>query len=514
MNDDEFLFAEDDDEVEQTDISFWKVLIVDDEPEVHAITKLALNDFALNGRSLTFISAFNGEEAKRILRENDDIAVVLLDVVMETDDAGLKVADYIRNSLDNHFTRIILRTGQPGQAPEKDIIINYDINDYKSKTELTAQKLFTVIIAALRSYRDIIVIEEARAGLEKIIDASADLFSTRSLEGFMRGLIQQLASILGGAKNAAYITSAVAMSKPVSQSSDMIIFAGNGDYAGKEGFRLKDSLSEFEYELCKEALKQKQVVYAEEHLVAFCRSDRNHGSLLFLTGLPRPVNDIDKRLVQKFTDNVQLAFDHLLESREISDTHQEIVQRLGDALDTRQTDDNHGQRLYEMSELFARLVHLPEPEIQQFLTAIPLHNVGNSFVPYSLLNKETSLTDDEYHQILKHAEFGYKIFKGSKRPVIRLAAQLARHHHERWDGKGYPDGLVGTDISLQSRMLAILDAYDALRNKRSYKPAWPLQKTIDTLSEAAGHHFDPGLVDLFLKHIDQFESVQRKFADQ
>lgn len=118
MNDD-FLFADDDDENEQEDLGSWKVLIVDDEPEVHAVTKLALNDFSLNGKTLEFVSAYSGEEAKAIFKAHNDIAVVLLDVVMEADDAGLQVADYIRNELDNHFTRIILRTGQPGQAPEK-----------------------------------------------------------------------------------------------------------------------------------------------------------------------------------------------------------------------------------------------------------------------------------------------------------------------------------------------------------------------------------------------------------
>ena len=123
---DEILFAEDtDDEIVLQ--GRWKVLIVDDEPEVHAVTKLALGDFVFQEKDLEFISAFDGEEAKRMFRKHDDIAVVLLDVVMETDDAGLKVAEFIRNEMNNHFTRIILRTGQPGQAPERDVIINYDI---------------------------------------------------------------------------------------------------------------------------------------------------------------------------------------------------------------------------------------------------------------------------------------------------------------------------------------------------------------------------------------------------
>jgi CheY-like chemotaxis protein len=101
------------------------------------VTKLALGDFVFQDKNLEFVSAYDGEQAKQMFREHDDIAVVLLDVVMETDDAGLLVAEFIRNEMDNHFTRIILRTGQPGQAPERDVIINYDINDYKSKTELT-----------------------------------------------------------------------------------------------------------------------------------------------------------------------------------------------------------------------------------------------------------------------------------------------------------------------------------------------------------------------------------------
>ena len=148
---DEFLFAAEPEEPHQVSNGCWKVLIVDDEPEVHAVTRLALNDFSFQQKKLEFISAYSGAEAKKVLAAQPDIAVVLLDVVMETDDAGLLVASHIRETLHNHFVRIILRTGQPGQAPERQVIVNYDINDYKSKTELTAQKLFTVMMSSLRS---------------------------------------------------------------------------------------------------------------------------------------------------------------------------------------------------------------------------------------------------------------------------------------------------------------------------------------------------------------------------
>ncbi|MGB7443740.1 MAG: adenylate/guanylate cyclase domain-containing protein [Coleofasciculaceae cyanobacterium] len=191
-DDDELIFAdEDDDELisrqpEDKKLLFphtnelplsrgdsWKILIVDDESEIHNITNLVLNDFSFEGKSLTFISAYSGQEAKELLKKHPDTALILLDVVMETDDAGLEVVKYIRDVLDNLLVRIILRTGQPGQAPEDVVIINYDINDYKAKTELTTRKLFTAIVTALRAFRALTKLEESRRELAQIAIASA-----------------------------------------------------------------------------------------------------------------------------------------------------------------------------------------------------------------------------------------------------------------------------------------------------------------------------------------------------
>src|SRR6476469_1878059 len=126
----------------------WKVAIVDDDPAVHEGTRFALYDYNLNGQGIEIISAHSAEEGRELMRSHPNIAVILLDVVMETDDAGLQLVDYIRTELKNETVRIILRTGQPGQAPERRVIVDYDINDYKAKTELTADKLFTALTAA------------------------------------------------------------------------------------------------------------------------------------------------------------------------------------------------------------------------------------------------------------------------------------------------------------------------------------------------------------------------------
>ena len=171
--DDELIFAEEDEVEEKPIAASWKILIVDDEIEIHNITKLALKEFTFENKLITFISAYSGKEAKEMLQAHRDIALILLDVVMETEEAGLELVKYIRDILDNQIVRIILRTGQPGQVPEDVVIVSYDINDYKTKTELTNNKLFTTVVTALRAFRSLTQIEASKSELEKIAAASA-----------------------------------------------------------------------------------------------------------------------------------------------------------------------------------------------------------------------------------------------------------------------------------------------------------------------------------------------------
>ncbi|MEG4008729.1 ATP-binding protein [Microcoleus sp. Pol11C1] len=147
---DEIFFADETTEEKLTES--WKILVVDDEAQVHTATEISLRKFVFENKSLTFINAYSAREAKQLIQENPDVAIILLDVIMETDDAGLNFVKYVREVLGNQLVRIILRTGQPGQVPEKNIIINYDINDYKTKTELTTSKLYTTMLTALRSF--------------------------------------------------------------------------------------------------------------------------------------------------------------------------------------------------------------------------------------------------------------------------------------------------------------------------------------------------------------------------
>lgn len=144
----------------------WTVMVVDDDASVHEVTRLALAGFEFEGRALRFLSAFTAAQAEALLSEHRDTALVLLDVVMESDHAGLGLVSYVREVLGNRNVRIVLRTGQAGQAPERRVITDYDITDYKTKVELTAGKLYTAVVTALRAFRHLIEIEGHRRAAE------------------------------------------------------------------------------------------------------------------------------------------------------------------------------------------------------------------------------------------------------------------------------------------------------------------------------------------------------------
>lgn len=512
---DDFLFAEEP-EVNQPVIhGSWKVLIVDDEPEVHAVTKLALNDFQFQHKRLEFLNAYSGAEARILLAAHPDIAIVLLDVVMETDDAGLQVARYIRGELKNQFVRIILRTGQPGQAPERQVIVDYDINDYKSKTELTAQKLFTVIMSSLRSYRDIISLEQSRQGLAKIIDASVDLFSSHSMEQFIDGVLQQLTSVLGCDEDALLVSSSlVAGNVQTTDPHDLVVFAGQGEFELQEGKPIKDVLDPMLLEAFEEALCSKDIVYRDNYLVAYCCSKFTHGSLLYVSGLPGPMSENQKKLVELFAQNVQIAYENVQLQNEVEDTQREIVYRLSEAVEQRSVETgNHVRRIAFICYELAKAYGLSDVDAEKLMFAAPLHDVGKVGIPDTILNKPEGLNELEWQVMKTHASIGFNILKNSKRSIIQAGAVIARDHHEKWDGTGYPDGRKGEDIHIFARIAALADVYDALRHRRCYKDAWTLEQVMAEIEGQAGRQFEPKLVETFKSVVGKLEAILQKYPD-
>jgi len=175
----------------------WRVLIVDDDADVHSTTTFALGALEIHGRPLEFLHAYSAAETMALLDREQDIAVILLDVIMEQADAGLHLVRHVRDTLGRHDVRIILRTGQPGYAPEMDAIRGYDINDYRTKSELTRTKLYTSVAAAIRAYQQIHALEDSRTGLAEIVRANTELMALHSIGEMTLGILRETAALAG-----------------------------------------------------------------------------------------------------------------------------------------------------------------------------------------------------------------------------------------------------------------------------------------------------------------------------
>ncbi len=312
----------------------WPVLVVDDDPQVHRMTSVLLRDFEFEGRPFEMVKALSAADARAVLAERPDIPVALLDVVMETDDAGLRLVRHIREDLGNTRMRIILRTGQPGQAPERDVVVAYDINDYKAKSELTAQKLFTALIGALRSWRDLVTIERHRQGLERIVNATPPLFETRS----MRALVERLADQLGrvvdnsgsGPENGAG-SSVVACRRGERGDGTvgLMVVMGSGRFAGLIGQPAEGRLAPALAAAVAEAFVTQRSVFTAERCVLMFRT-LEHGATVFAMERAEPYGRDEHRLLELFCARVAVGFDNVCLYEDLMALNRSLEQRVAE----------------------------------------------------------------------------------------------------------------------------------------------------------------------------------------
>lgn len=513
---DELLFADESSGGEQEDVlngKKWKILIVDDEEDVHSTTRLVLDDFVFEGSHLEFLSAYTAEDAKKIMQEQSDIAVVLLDVVMETNHAGLELVQMIREELGNRMVRIILRTGQPGQAPERKVILEYDINDYKHKAELTAQRLFTSVLSALRSYRDIQIIEQNRMGLKHIIEASSNLFQQKSVEKLALGVLTQVISLMG-LRDSVYLEgNGVAVSS--SDRDNMNIIASTGKYAScTTSVEECDELSEDTRSQFEKICKLGHGCFVENNYIGYLPTRMKGAHLLYVEGSASSFCEQDEDLLRIFSDNVGVAFDNIYLNQEILDTQKEIVRMLGEVVEFRSKETAfHVIRVSEIARILGIAVGLEDIEVDELYYASPMHDVGKIGIPDSILLKPGRLSAEELAIMRKHTDIGYNILRASNRKLLKTAATIAHEHHEYWDGSGYPQGLKGDAISIAGRIICVTDVFDALCSERVYKEAWSVDRALDYLKANREIMFDPALVDLFFDNLDKIMAVRKKYQD-
>jgi response regulator RpfG family c-di-GMP phosphodiesterase len=491
----------------------WKLLIVDDEEEVHSITRMVLGGSEFEGVPLEFLSAFNAAEGRTIMAGNPDVAVVLLDVVMETPHAGLDFARWVREELGNGLARIILRTGQPGQAPERQVIIDYDIDDYKNKSELTAQKLFTAVTTGIRSYRDLLSIERSRRGLEDIVAASADLFRASSLDRFARGVLAQMTSLLRLEESSMYLG-------PVSgfvardRAGDFVIIAGAGDFEDMEMRLASEVLDGREMALIRRAVDADECLFAHQCYAGCFGACRQPRHVLFLR-IRRELSEEERALVQVFAANAALAFENLLLNQEMAESRREVIFTLGEVVEHRTLIDGLlVHRVAEMAHLLARKAGLDEDECELLRMAMPMHDVGKVAIPDRVLFKNGLLEEAERRIALERPRLGFDILNRAGNGFTQTAARIALERQESWDGSGYPSGLKGEDIHVFSRIARVVDVFDALLGERAYKGAWRVEDTLAHLKGQRSRQLDPRLVDILLDHKDEFLALREHILQQ
>ena len=502
---DELLFI--DDNSTATGQAHWKILIADDEPDVHATTKLVLRDFSFQGRGVEFLDAYSGEEACTILKEQPDIAVVFLDVVMTTDDDGLRAVKRIREELGNTFVRIILRTGQPGQAPEECVVIDYDINDYRSKAELTSRQLRTSLTSALRSFSDLQTIETHRRGLQKVLDASSDMdFRSRNL--FVSGLLTQLGSLLDANETDMLLARRGAGTEPSR------VIAACGLYEPFIGEALADVIDPDDAEHAQRVFGNGGSDCTPQRSMVLLALPELADVLLYLRGSHR-LGEAELALVSIFCKKIVIACDNYETVEHTRFDLESCVSLL--AAMARHSFDDPAEQARNIGRLSRDIAHglaemLPRGSIESRLPdtiakAAMLADIGMISVAPGLLQIPGPLSDEARDEMKKHTLAGAAFIDSALRGlhgglVLRTARQIALSHHERFDGTGYPQQLRATDIPLAARIVAVADSYMALTSDRPWRKAFGHEDAVDLIVQQSDLAFDPDVVSAFLKVCD------------
>lgn len=300
----------------------WRLLVVDDEQDVHSVTQLVLADTVFKNRSIEMLSAYSAKQARELLKIEKNIAVILLDVVMETDDAGLALVKFIRNELGDKNVRIILRTGQPGQAPEEDVIVSYDINDYKAKSELTAQKLFTTIITSLRTYETMIALDKTisllsktRDGLEKILNSTDTLFKTASMNEFAEGVLIQISSFLNCASNGILCLedfSDNAANDKIPSFCNKRVIAATGYFKDCLNCTLSHECTHKDISTHIELVLTKKTDYFDDLYACLYLETNNQKGCIILPNNGFFIDEQDKKLLAVFTSKISIALSNVI----------------------------------------------------------------------------------------------------------------------------------------------------------------------------------------------------------
>jgi diguanylate cyclase (GGDEF)-like protein len=279
----------------------WRIAIIDDAEDVHAATEFALRGFLHLERPLEFLHAHSAAEGFELFRREPDIAVAFVDVVMESDNAGLQLVERIRTELGNRRTRLVLRTGQPGYAPETEVVRRYDINDYREKAELDYRRLLTTLIAALRAYEQIETLERHRDGLSVLIDGLGEMFGRRAIEQLAEGVLKQISALLKVPLEGVVC---------ITGGSEAVVVAAAGALAPYRLRPLRDLPDQKIAGMVERCLEERRTLVEDGALTLHIQSEDMPSICVYVAANARDIDPTDQQLLTVFGHNVALAFEN------------------------------------------------------------------------------------------------------------------------------------------------------------------------------------------------------------
>lgn len=455
-----------------------KILLVDD-----SVENIQLVSSILRNESYKVIFAKSGKKALEQI-ENNSIDLILLDVVMP-DMNGFEVAKILKNSDKHKDIPIIFLT------------VNTEPEDIKKGFEIGAQDYVTKpfnsieLLSRVATHLELAI---SRKVLKETLNTNISLLNQYK-EVVDKSLIVSKSDLKG---NITYVNDA---------------FVNISGYTREELVGKPHNVIrhiEMKRDVFKDLWKniQNKLIWQGE-----VKNLRKDGSYYIVQTTIMPILDTNNNIVEYISVRHDITDIYDLQ-QEIEDTQKEVVFTMGSIGETRSKETgNHVKRVAEYSRVFAEHSNMNKKDIELLVQASPMHDIGKVGIPDNILHKPGKLSDDEFSIMRTHAELGHKMLAHSTRPLLKVAGIIALEHHERWDGKGYPRYLKKEEISIEGRITALADVFDALGSDRCYKQAWEDERIFDYFREQKGKQFDPNLVDIFFEKLDVFLKIRETFKD-
>jgi len=456
-----------------------KILVVDD-----VVDNIQLVSNILKEKDYSIVFAKSGRKALDILDKSSDIDLILLDVQMP-EMSGIEVCKILKSDNKHKDIPIIFLTA------------NSKAEDIKSGFEAGAEDY---------------VIKPFNA-TELLVRVSTHLelfFSRKKLKDRLESNINLLNQYRDVIDRSSFV-SKTDLNGVITYVNDAFISISGytkDELIGKHHgiLRHQDEPNEKFQELW-ETIKSKKIWQGE------IKNLKKDGTSYIVYGTIMPILNSNGEIEEYISATHDITEIYRLQG-EIEDTQKEVVFTMGSIGETRSKETgNHVKRVAEYSKVLAEHIGLDREQINLLVDASPMHDIGKVAIPDYILHKPGRLTEEEFAIMKSHSEIGHTMLNHSSRPLLKVASKIALEHHEKWNGKGYPQGLKGAEISIEGRITAVADVFDALGSDRVYKKAWNDEKIFKLFEEERGEHFDPELIDIFFKHFDEFVEIRKKFID-